>query len=335
MKRLGFHASHEQFKPSDLLGCAQLAEQVGFRAAMCSDHFLPWSERQGQSGFAWSWLGAAMQATTLPYGVVVAPGQRYHPAIIAQAGATLAELFPQRFWMAVGSGEALNEHITGEQWPSKAERNQRLKECVDVIRALWAGESVNHDGLIQVCGAQLYTRPKMAPPLIGAALSEETARWMGSWADGLITAGVEVEGLKGIVQAFRENGGANKPIALQLAIVYADSMNEALDDAYHQWRHAALDSFLIANLSTPKEFDDATEYIPREALVDRIRISPDVQQHCDWIAEYFDLGFDTIYLSHVGRDLQRFIDVFGESVLPMFNVASTPAEQFSPQPVLV
>src|SRR3954471_20378122 len=145
MALIGYHCSHEQFPPSELLSLASLAHRVGFRAAMSSDHFNPWSERQGQSGFAWSWLGAAMQATRLPFGVVNAPGQRYHPAIIAQAAATLAEMFPGRFWMALGTGQALNEHITGDRWIPKPERRARLKESVDVIRALFAGEEVEHN----------------------------------------------------------------------------------------------------------------------------------------------------------------------------------------------
>ena len=143
---IGFHASDEQWPPSRLLRYVQPAERARFSAAMCSDHFHPWSERQGNSGFPWSWLGAALQATSLPFGVVTVPGQRYHPAIIAQAAATQAEMFPERFWLAVGSGEALNEHITGERWPPKVERNVRLKEAVDAMRALWRGETVNHDG---------------------------------------------------------------------------------------------------------------------------------------------------------------------------------------------
>jgi coenzyme F420-dependent glucose-6-phosphate dehydrogenase len=142
--RIGYHASHEQFRPSTLLACVQQAEQAGFEAAMCSDHFHPWNEDQGQSGFAWSWLGSALQATTLTMGTVCAPGQRYHPAIIAQAAATLAEMHPDRFWVALGSGQSLNEHVTGGGWPTKAERNERLLECVEIMRALWRGETVIH-----------------------------------------------------------------------------------------------------------------------------------------------------------------------------------------------
>ena len=159
MPRIGIHASHEQIAPSRLLAAVRHAEAAGFGAAMCSDHFSPWSVRQGESGFAWSWLGAALEATDLSLGCVNAPGQRYHPAIVAQAAATLAEMYPGRFWVALGSGEASNEHITGAPWPDKATRTARLRECVDVMRALFAGEVVDHDGLVTVDRARLWTLP--------------------------------------------------------------------------------------------------------------------------------------------------------------------------------
>ena len=209
MTIFGYHASHEQLPPSALLADVRLAEQAGFQAAMCSDHFAPWSRAQGHSGFAWSWLGAAMQATGLPFGCVNAPGQRYHPAIVAQAAATLAELFPGRFWVALGSGEALNEHITGTGWPDKQARNDRLLECVEVIRALFAGETVSHRGLVTVDRARLWSRPAAPPPLIGAAVSPETAGWVAGWADGLITVNQPAERLRRVVDAFR--AGAARP----------------------------------------------------------------------------------------------------------------------------
>src|SRR5918998_4089870 len=150
MASVGFHASHEQIPPSALVQAVREAESAGFQRAWSSDHFSPWSPRQGQSGFAWAWLGAAMQVTSLPFSVVCAPGLRYHPMIIAQAAATLAELFPGRFQVALGSGEALNERVLGNPWPPKPERHARLRECVDVIRALWAGETVTHHGRVRV-----------------------------------------------------------------------------------------------------------------------------------------------------------------------------------------
>ncbi|MFD3410456.1 LLM class flavin-dependent oxidoreductase [Streptomyces cyaneofuscatus] len=198
----GFHASHEQVPPADLLGAAVHAESAGFAAAMCSDHFSPWSVRQGESGLAWSWLGAALQATDhIPFGVVNAPGQRYHPAIIAQAIGSLAAMYPGRFWAALGSGEASNEHITGARRPRKDVRNARLRECVDIIRALLKGEEVSHDGLVVVDRARLWTRPETVPPLVGAACSEATARWCAEGADGLITVNAPREKLRRIVDA--------------------------------------------------------------------------------------------------------------------------------------
>jgi G6PDH family F420-dependent oxidoreductase len=188
MPAFGFHASHEQVHPGELLLAVQSAEQAGFDAAMSSDHFSPWSERQGHSGFAWSWLGAALQVTALPFGVVTAPGQRYHPAVTAQAIGTLGAMYPGRFWAALGTGEASNEHITGTGWPRKQVRNDRLRECVDIIRALLRGEEVSHDGLVRVDRARVWTRPPEPPPLLGTAVSVSTARWCAAWADGLITS---------------------------------------------------------------------------------------------------------------------------------------------------
>src|SRR3954465_14304347 len=160
MSVIGFHASHEQVHPAALLDAVRHAEEVGFTAAMCSNHFAPWNSRQGQSGFAWSWLGAALATPPRPVGVVPAPGQRYPPAVVAQAIATLDAMFPGRFWAALGSGEAMNEHITGDRWPRKDVRDARLRECVEIIRTLLAGEEVSHDGLVTVDRARIWTLPE-------------------------------------------------------------------------------------------------------------------------------------------------------------------------------
>ena len=232
MPSIGIHASHEQIAPSALLAAMRDAEAAGFERAWSSDHFSPWSERQGESGFAWSWLGAAMQATAMPFGVVNAPGQRYHPAIVAQAAATLAELFPGRLQVALGTGEFSNEHITGEPWPRKEIRNARLRECVDVIRALFAGEVVDHDGLVTVDRARLWTLPDEPPPLLATAVSVETAAFAGEWADGLITINQPREHLERMLAAFREHGGEGKPVAVQVHLSWAESEDEALRIAH-------------------------------------------------------------------------------------------------------
>src|SRR5918995_5676032 len=222
MPTVAFHASHEQVPPSRLLEAVMAAEEAGFQGATSSDHLAPWSERQGHSGYAWAWLGAAMQATSFPFGVVTAPGQRYHPVEIAQAIATLGEMFPGRFWAALGSGEALNEHVTGDRWPAKPDRDRRLLECVEIIRALLRGEEVTHHGLVTVDRALVWSLPVTTPQLFGAAVSEETARTVGGWADGLITVNQPLEQLRRVIDAFREGGGDGKPVAVQVHLSWAE-----------------------------------------------------------------------------------------------------------------
>src|SRR5688572_1300248 len=264
MALIGYHCSHEQFPPSELLSLVSLAHRAGFRAAMCSDHFHPWNERQGESGFAWSWLGAAMHASPLSFGVVNAPGQRYHPAIVAQAAATLAELFPGRLQVALGTGEFSNEHITGAPWPRKAVRNVRLRECVDVMRALFAGEVVDHDGLVTVDRAKLWTLPAEPPQLLGTAVSIETAGFVGEWADGLITINQPREHLERMIAAFREHGGEGKPVAVQVHLSWAETEEEALRVAHDQWRTNVFQPPLPWDLATVEEFDLAAAHVRPE-----------------------------------------------------------------------
>lgn len=316
MAKIGYHASHEQYRPSRLLGYVQAAEQAGFDAAMCSDHFHPWSERQAESGFAWSWLGAAMQATALPFGVVNAPGQRYHPAIVAQAAATLAEMFDGRFWIAVGSGQNLNEHITGDRWPTKEERNERLLEAVNVMRALWQGESVTHHGRFVVEEAKLYTRPARPPRVIGAAITPETAQWVASWADGLITIGKPIEVLHEVADAFRTGGGTGKPMMLQVQLAYAPTDEEAERAAFEQWRTNIFDSGVLAALKMPREFDAVSEFVQPADLRGPVRVSADVEQQLEWLEQELDVGFDEVYLHNVHHDQEAFIRDFGARVLP-------------------
>jgi coenzyme F420-dependent glucose-6-phosphate dehydrogenase len=311
-----YHASHEQFPPSVLMRYARLAEEAGFTAVSSSEHLQPWSARQGQSGFAWAWLGAAMQATALPFSVVCAPGPRYHPVILAQAVATLAELFPGRFQVALGSGEALNERVTGEPWPPKPERHARLRECVDIMRALWAGETVTHEGRVRVEGGRLYTRPAVPPRLFGAAVTAETARWVGGWADGLLTVGGAPEGVRQRLDAFAEGGGAGKPVILQVALAYARDEAEARRGAYEQWRTNVFPSDVLAELWTPAQFEAVARYVRAEDLEASVRISADPQRHLAWLQQDAALGVSQINLHNVHRGQEAFIDVFGARVLP-------------------
>jgi probable non-F420 flavinoid oxidoreductase len=315
---IGYHASHEQFSPSELLQWTIMAEQAGFSCINCSDHFHPWSDRQGQSGFAFAWLGAAMQATRIPFSVVCAPGQRYHPAIVAQAIATLEEMFPGRFSIALGSGEALNENITGEKWPAKEDRNKRLKESVDVIRRLLNGEMVSHKGSVIVEHARLYTLPAKIPLLIGAAVTKETAAWMGTWADGMITVHREHSELKQVVDAFRNHGGDGKPVFLKAQLSYSNNEEEALKGAYDQWRTNIFQSTVLAEMWTVEQFDAMGEFVQHEELKKMVRISADIDQHIEWIKKDIELGFERLYLHNVNRQQELFIRDFGEKVLPAF-----------------
>ena len=316
MPTIGFHASHEQIPPSELLAAVQAAESAGFGAAMCSDHLAPWSTRQGNSGHAWSWLGAALATTSLSFGVVTAPGQRYHPAVIAQAIATLGELFPGRFWAALGSGEALNEHVTGEPWPSKPDRDARWLECAAVIRSLLAGEEVSHDGLVTVDRAKLWVTPSIQPALVGAAVSAATARRAGGWADGLITVNQPLEKLREVIDAFRDGGGADKPVYLQVHLSWAEDDDAARQIAHEQWGTNVFDSHLAWNLEMPSQFEAAAKYVRPEDVVGSVLVSSDLGRHVEWIGEFVELGFDGIYLHHVGQEQAPFIEAFGAKVLP-------------------
>src|SRR5688500_5966945 len=253
MATIGYHASHEQYSPRTLLGLAQEAERAGFGAVMSSDHLMPWTEEQGQSGHAWSWLGAALQATSCRAGLITVPGYRYHPAVVAQAAATLAEMFPRRFWIAVGSGERLNEHVTGEAWPLKAERNARLRECVDVMRALWAGETVTHHGRVTVENARVWSRPARPPLLVGAAVTAPTAEWAAGWADALITVSRPPDELRTVVDAWRRGGGEGKPMFLKVQLSYAATDEAARAGAHEQWRNNVFPNDTLTTLRTVKE----------------------------------------------------------------------------------
>ena len=315
MTRYGFHASHEQIAPHQLLIDVQQAERAGFEMAMCSDHFSPWSRRQGHSAFAWAWLGAALATTDLTFGAVNAPGQRYHPAIVAQAVATLGSMFPGRFWVALGSGEASNEHITGAGWPRKEVRTRRLEESVGIIRRLLAGEEVSHDGLVTVDRARLWEVPDPTPRLVGPAVSVDSAARVAAWSDGMVTVNQPVDQLRRLVAAHREAGGTG-PLALQVHLSWAPTEAEAEGIAHDQWRSNVFSDPIAWDLETAEAFDQVSEDVSVEKVRTVVDVSSDLAQHRDRLADYAALGFDEIYLHHVGQEQQRFIDAFGEHVLP-------------------
>ncbi|WP_431806104.1 TIGR03885 family FMN-dependent LLM class oxidoreductase [Microbacterium paraoxydans] len=315
MAFIGFHASHEQIPPSALLDAVVAAEAAGFDGAMCSDHLAPWLPEQGESGFALSWIAAALARTSFSIGLVNAPGQRYHPVVMAQAFATLEEMFPWRFWAALGSGEAMNEHVTGDPWQSKEVRNGRLRESVDVIRRLLDGEEVTHDGLVRVHRARVWSRPAEPPPLLAAAVSPETARWAAAWAQGLATVAQEPAALGRVVDAYRSAGGEG-PCVLQVHVSWADTDAEALELARTQWRQGVLTPSLTWNIEQPEDFDASVGEVDEGALRAAVLVDHDARSLVDRIAELVRIGFDRVYLHHVGREQSGFLDAAESLILP-------------------
>ena len=317
--RIGFHASHEQFPPERLRDLARLAEECGFEAVMSSDHFRPWSRSQGHAGYAWSWLGAAMQATSLPFGTMAIPGGwRYHPAIVAQAAATLARLFPGRLrWLALGSGEALNETVVGQGWPDKDERNCRLFEAADIIRSLWRGETVSRAGPIPTVDARIYSAPPTpCPLLIGAALTPETAEWVGGWADGLATVWMPEEKLSAVVDAFRRGGGSGKTMAVQMHVSWARTEAEGRRSAVANWRYNIVDPSLAENVADPAEFERLTRNTSADDLAGHVVMTADPGVLADAMARAGAFGFDELYLHQVGEDQEGFVRAFRDEIRP-------------------
>jgi coenzyme F420-dependent glucose-6-phosphate dehydrogenase len=310
---IAYHASHEQFAPSRLLRLARSAEAAGFDAIHSSDHFHPWSLRQGQSGFAFSWVAAVLQATGLAVSMVCAPGQRYHPAIVAQAIATLAEMYPGRYSVELGSGEALNEMITGTPWPSKQIRNERLKESAEVIRKLLDGQQVTFQGHINIKNARLFSLPENMPLLFCAAISEETSSWAGGWADGLLTTAGELKEVQAKKDKFEKGGGKGKPVHLQFSFSYHQDKDVAIDGAFEQWRSNLVGIDKLDDLSTPEQFDNAAENITREEIAEKVPIYTDIKSVIDRAKEYLDNGFQMVTLHNVNTNQEQFVDDFGNA----------------------
>lgn len=322
MTRIGYHCAQEQFSPAALAAYVTLAERKGFSCAMTSDHLAPWSVRQGHSAQTWAWLGAAMQATQhIPFGSLAVPGGwRYHPVVAAQAFATLADMFPNRLpWIAAGSGEALNERAVGQGWPDKHERNARLLAGVEMMRALWRGEEVTATAPLPAEQAKLWCLPETPPRIYATPLSVETAAWAGSWADGIITIRSDLGTTKSIIDAFRKNGGAGKPIALQYQLSWAPDVVTATKEAHDQWRHAGLPpsaGVSGADTPTPEEFDALSEDVTPRDIRRNMIISSQPDIILEDLRQYMALGFDEIYLHNAGRNQEEFIECFGEELLP-------------------
>lgn len=318
MVKIGFHASQEQFAPGDLLRRMPAVEEAGFDAVMTSDHTAPWSIRQGHSGNNWCWLGAALQATSrVPFASLAIPGNwRYHPLMVAQMAATLSSMFPGRFdWIAAGSGEALNEMMVGEGWPDKTERNARLHEGVDIIKALFRGDTVTRDGIIPVHKARLWDLPVQRPAICAAALSKETAIWAAEWAEGLLTIRHPAEDLRDIMSSYRGAGGQGE-IIIQVNLSWADDEVQARWNIWDQWRNNTLGTEACGNIATPEEFDEAGADIDIGEMDKSFLISADPAQHAQWLQDYIDLGVDRIYIHNAGPNQEEFIRCCQREILP-------------------
>ena len=323
MITMGYAAMFEQFTPSDLLRYSQLAEDNGFTSIMASDHFHPWVPSQGQSGYVWSWLGALGATTKLRFGTgVTPPGPRYHPAIIAQASATLEQMFPGRFWLGLGAGEALNEHITGEYWPEPPTRLEKLSEGIEIIQRLFSGKVVKYNGKhFRLESAKLYTRGEKAPPIYVATAGPIQSKRTGRMCDGIITVGAADEKIKMLMQKFEEGAREEDkdpslmPRMIQLHVSWAGSQEEAEEQAVKEWPNGGM-PFPKADIRNPEDFAAMAKGVAIEDFKNRVLTSADLDEHLEHVQHYVDLGFDEVYVHNVGRNQEEFIRAYGERVIP-------------------
>jgi probable non-F420 flavinoid oxidoreductase len=316
---IGYHSSHEQFPPSRLLFLAKAAEDAGFGGIMTSDHIAPWGERQANSGNNWAWLGAALATTSLPFSSLAIPGGwRYHPVVLAHTIATLAEMYPDRLrWIAVGSGEAMNENVVGNGWPEKRQRNERLFAGTEIIRSLLRGDTVSvRHPWFGAEDAKLWSRPIRSPRFFGAALTSATAEWMGSWADGLITVWKSKAEVMKVLDAFDSNGGAGKPRVLQLQVAWATSKEDARLAAWQNWRNAAAPPDCLAELKKPRDFDAVTRDIRPEEMDEVIPLIVHGAELLALIEAAGLCGFDDVYIHNVSLDQEGFLEFMAREVFP-------------------
>ena len=320
---VGYAAMLEQFHPTEAVELSAYAESKGFSGVMAADHFQPWVPQQGQSAFVWNVLTAIGERTTGDMGPgVTAPTFRWHPAMVAQASATLAAMYPGRHWLGLGSGEALNEHITGQYWPEAPERITRMFEAIDIIKKLFTGKDVKHSGqFFKLESTRLWTMPETPPEILVATAGPVTAKRAGRTVDGLITVGAPLEKISGLFAKFDEGAReAGKdpsamPKVLQLHLSWAPTDEEALTNAMVEWPNGGM-KFPKGDIRSPFELEQMAKLVRPEDFEGRMVISSDPDEHRAYIQRFVDLGFDRIYLHNVGRNQREWIDVFSEQVLP-------------------
>lgn len=311
----GYALSSEEHSPTNLVRFAQRAEEVGFDFALISDHYHPWVDRQGHSAFVWCAIGGIAQATSqLRLGTgVTCPIMRIHPAIIAQAAATAASMMPGRFFLGLGAGENLNEHIFGQHWPEGAIRLEMLDEAIQVIRLLWEGGEQSYRGrYYTVEQARIYTLPDEPPPIMMAAGGEKSAALAGRSCDGLIGVSPEAE----LIQQFAAAGGRRKPRYGQVTVCFAGSEADARKIAHEWWPTSALKGNLSWEIKTPSLFEKAVETVREDDVADSIVCGPDAERHLEKIRKFEEAGYDHVYIHQVGPDQEGFFRFYKEQILP-------------------
>jgi len=312
---LGYSLSSEEHGPRDLVGFAKAAEDAGFTFALISDHYHPWADAQGNSPFVWSVIGGIAQATErIRLGTgVTCPTMRIHPAIIAQAAATSAAMMPGRFFLGVGTGENLNEHILGAKWPAPDERLEMLEEAVEVIRLLWQGGYQTHRGRhYTVEQARIYTLPEQLPEIAVAAAQPRAAELAGRIGDAFVA--VEPNGQ--LVQNFEQNGGSGKPRYGHLTACWAETEDEAKRIAHENWPNAGLEGPLSQELALPAHFEAAAGMVEPDDLAETMPLGPDPERYLEQITAFEDAGFDHVYIHQVGNDQEGFMRFARRELMP-------------------
>ena len=322
---IGYALSSEEHRPLDLVRHARRAEKCGFRFALVSDHYHPWIDRQGQSPFVWSVVGGIAASTdSLRLGTgVTCPTIRIHPAIVAQAAATAADMMPGRFFLGVGTGENLNEHVLGDRWPSSSERLEMLEEAIEVMRLLWRGETCSFDGKhYRVEDARIYTLPSEPVQVMVAAAAPEAAELAARLGDGLVSTAPDAE----LVDTYVGAGGEG-PRYGQLTVCWAENEQDARRTALEWWPNAGLDGPLSQELPLPSHFEEAAAMVSEDDVAESVVCGPDASRHLEGISEFVEAGFDHVYVHQVGPDQDGFFDFYEREVLPAAVALETPARQ--------
>lgn len=317
MTRFGYALSSEEHEPNDLVHYARRAEETGFEFALISDHYHPWIGEQGHSPFVWSVIGGIAQVTErLQLGTgVTCPTMRIHPAIIAQAAATAASMMDGRFFLGVGTGENLNEHILGDRWAPHPIRLDMLEEALEVIRMLWQGETISFWGDYYVVeDARLYTLPETPPPIMVAASGPDALEAAGRIGDGLVSLAPEAK----TIERFRQAGGEGKPCYGQIAVCWAESAEEGRKTVSEIWPNSGLTGELTSDLRTVAHFEQAVKMLSEEQRTKNIPCGPDPQVHIESIQKFIDAGYDHIYVHQIGPNQEGFFDFYKQEILPHF-----------------